>query len=298
MEAAKPAAPASCPVKHGAAWLGANASDGGAAAASACPIRGDSGGAAVGVDPGNMMRAGGERNLPAAMQRMPLDTSRQVSTIPKSDYNPDHQDDTKQLWEYPSPQMFFNAMRRKGYQPSEHDMNMVVAIHNAVNERAWSEVLAWENMHKSSCGQPKLLKFEGRPKDLTPRARLKSWMGYALPFDRHDWTVDRCAANRVSRIHAPRALIVRVLIGLAQVWAAGAIRNRLLQCSWGRSNRGHRHAPGCASSIGQRRCCCGSRAHAVPAVAGLEPGRDECASNSGSQPGRNTFASFVPKTLC
>ena len=103
MEAAKPAAPASCPVKHGAAWLGANASDGGAAAASACPIRGDSGGAAVGVDPGNMMRAGGERNLPAAMQRMPLDTSRQVSTIPKSDYNPDHQDDTKQLWEYPVP---------------------------------------------------------------------------------------------------------------------------------------------------------------------------------------------------
>lgn len=205
MEAAKATPPSSCPVNHGA-WLGSGsgsgsgtgagtgtaASDGASAGASACPVRDGSGSAAVGVDPGNMMKAGGERNLPAPMQKMPLDTTRQTSTIPKSEYNPDHQDGTKNLWEYPSPQMFFNAMRRKGYQPSEQDMNMVVAIHNAVNERAWSEVLAWENLHTSSCGQPKLLKFEGRPKDLTPRARVKSWLGYALPFDRHDWTVDRC----------------------------------------------------------------------------------------------------------
>ena len=199
--------PSSCPVKHGGAWLGGGGGGGDAppAGASACPVRG--GAAAVGVDPGNMMKAGGERNLPAPMQQMPLDTTRQVSTIPKSDYNPDHQDNEKQLWEYPSPQMFFNAMRRKGYQPSEQDMSMVVAIHNAVNERAWSEVLDWENMHKSSCGQPKLLKFEGRPKDITPRARLKSWLGYALPFDRHDWTVDRCAAAARAPVSNRRRLL-------------------------------------------------------------------------------------------
>ncbi len=31
-------------------------------------------------------------------------------------------------------------MKRKGWSPSEHDMQSVVAIHNGVNERAWSEV--------------------------------------------------------------------------------------------------------------------------------------------------------------
>lgn len=41
---------------------------------------------------------------------------------------------------YPSQQMFYNAMRRKGWNPSEDDMQAVVAIHNGVNERAWSEV--------------------------------------------------------------------------------------------------------------------------------------------------------------
>ena len=41
---------------------------------------------------------------------------------------------------YPSEQMFYNAMKRKGWSPSEHDMQSVVAIHNGVNERAWSEV--------------------------------------------------------------------------------------------------------------------------------------------------------------
>ena len=42
---------------------------------------------------------------------------------------------------YPSEQMFFNAMQRKGWRPSEGDMRTVVSIHNAVNERAWAEVI-------------------------------------------------------------------------------------------------------------------------------------------------------------
>jgi hypothetical protein len=35
------------------------------------------------------------------------------------------------VWVYPSQQMFYNAMRRKGWTPSEDDMAAVVAIHNA-----------------------------------------------------------------------------------------------------------------------------------------------------------------------
>lgn len=38
--------------------------------------------------------------------------------------------------------------------------------------------------------EPKLKQFEGRPKDVTPKAFLRGLLGYALPFDRHDWVVD------------------------------------------------------------------------------------------------------------
>jgi cytochrome c heme-lyase len=42
--------------------------------------------------------------------------------------------------------MFFEAMRRKGKlgDAKAADMRMVVPIHNAVNERAWAEIRAWE----------------------------------------------------------------------------------------------------------------------------------------------------------
>mmetsp|Transcript_2943 Transcript_2943/g.7955 ORF Transcript_2943/g.7955 Transcript_2943/m.7955 type:complete len:161 (+) Transcript_2943:196-678(+) len=88
--------------------------------------------------------------------------------------------------------MFFNAMKRKGWKPKEEDMEVVVAIHNTVNERVWEHILHWEELHKSECCEPQLSRFEGRPKDYSPRARMLNWLGYKLPFDRHDWVVDRC----------------------------------------------------------------------------------------------------------
>ena len=47
-------------------------------------------------------------------------------------------------WVYPSEKMFFDAMQRKGYEARERDMKTVVPIHNAVNERAWAQILKWE----------------------------------------------------------------------------------------------------------------------------------------------------------
>uniref|UniRef100_A0A672KDM0 Holocytochrome c-type synthase n=1 Tax=Sinocyclocheilus grahami TaxID=75366 RepID=A0A672KDM0_SINGR len=41
------------------------------------------------------------------------------------------------------------------------------------------------------CG-PSLRRFGGKAKEFSPRARIRHWMGYELPFDRHDWIVDRC----------------------------------------------------------------------------------------------------------
>ncbi|CAO3622843.1 unnamed protein product [Cunninghamella blakesleeana] len=122
---------------------------------------------------------------PLPDQKGHLGKHREISSIPRSESD-------EKLWVYPSEQMFFNAMRRKNWNPKEEDMSTVVPIHNAVNEEAWKRILEWEKLHTTDCNQPKLLKFQGRPKDITPKARIRSWFGYELPFDRHDWTVDRC----------------------------------------------------------------------------------------------------------
>jgi cytochrome c heme-lyase len=136
-----------------------------------------------------------------------LATDREVSTIPRAlpDLPPqpnsraannerDTGSDKKTgNWIYPSEQMFFEAMRRKAFDPSAPDMRTIVPIHNAVNERAWHEIKDWEAGRGSeACGGPKLASFSGLSTSLTPRARWKSLMGYQPPFDRHDWVVDRC----------------------------------------------------------------------------------------------------------
>ncbi|RKP05755.1 cytochrome c/c1 heme-lyase [Thamnocephalis sphaerospora] len=126
---------------------------------------------------------------PAPGQRKLLDTRRELSTIPMAAETGGAGDN---VWVYPSEQMFFNALRRKNWNAREEDMQTIVPIHNAVNERAWREILKWEQMHKTECGQPKLVRFQGRPKDISPKARILGWLGYTLPFDRHDWVVDRC----------------------------------------------------------------------------------------------------------
>ena len=84
-------------------------------------------------------------------------------------------------------------MKRKGWEippGMESAIPHVVHIHNAVNERGWREVLKWENERGNDT--PRLVKFIGRPKDLSPRARFYSmlWLRNE-PFDRHDWIVDR-----------------------------------------------------------------------------------------------------------
>lgn len=86
----------------------------------------------------NMPKVSQQNSLPD--QKMPLDKQRETSTIPRA-----NSDD--KLWVYPSEQMFFNAMRRKNWNPEEKDMAVVVPIHNAVNEMAWQKILEWERMH-------------------------------------------------------------------------------------------------------------------------------------------------------
>ena len=84
---------------------------------------------------------------------------------------------------------------------SQKDMDNIIKIHNANNEQAWREVLKW-GKHSSpvsclcsslvytafrECDCPRLRSFKGAADKITPRARIRSWMGYEKPFDRHDW---------------------------------------------------------------------------------------------------------------
>ena len=81
-------------------------------------------------------------------------------------------------WVYPSEYQFFNAMSRKSHKPKAADMPNVVAIHNAVNEKAWEEVLKWEvGMGSEPCGGPKLVSFAGIPTKRTPRALVNIALG-------------------------------------------------------------------------------------------------------------------------
>jgi len=118
-------------------------------------------------------------------------------------------------------------MKRKGWEipkGTELTIPQVVQIHNAVNERGWSEVLKWERIREvlpdgsnsnasasavsasavsasAVVGQePRLVRFIGRPKDLSPRAMFYSmlWLRNE-PFDRHDWFVDRGDGTGVRR---------------------------------------------------------------------------------------------------
>eukprot|EP00743_Colponemidia_sp_Colp-15_P004296 GILK01004634.1.p1 GENE.GILK01004634.1~~GILK01004634.1.p1 ORF type:complete len:262 (+),score=30.70 GILK01004634.1:63-848(+) len=139
------------------------------------------------IDPTNQMPPPQQDPWPG--QKVPLPKERVQSNIRKGG--------TESTWLYPSEQMFFNALKRKGKgdDVSEEDVKVIVAIHNGMNEKTWSNVMDWEKMHASHCADPTLLKFRGRPDELSPKARFMSWFGHPTPFDRHDWVIDRCGTQ-------------------------------------------------------------------------------------------------------
>lgn len=150
---------------------------------SGCPVIGAG---AQALNEKNMMPV--DNNKPVfPEQTKPLDATRVVSSIPNK---------SAENWMYPSPQMFYNAMKRKNWQPAEEDMNAIVAIHNATNERVWSLIRAWEA--EQGCREPRLIRFQGLPKKYSPKARILNLLANKrLPFDRHDWIVERCGKGEV-----------------------------------------------------------------------------------------------------
>ena len=118
-----------------------------------------------------------------------LSRSREISSIPRSSTSPTPPSQSTPIgssegsgsgekWVYPSEEQFFAAMHRKNHKPKSKDMRTIVPIHNAVNEKAWEEVLMWESrMGGEKCGGPRLISFAGRPKDRTPKAWINTALG-------------------------------------------------------------------------------------------------------------------------
>jgi cytochrome c heme-lyase len=173
-----------CPVDHTtrSAWLAANNS-------APHPL-------APETPPSSALSQGASR--PGLLSR--LSNDRVISSIPRASSSPDQpspepslphkankpsytsqdggHEDVNGKWVYPSEQQFFNAMMRKNHNPQARDMRTIVPIHNAVNEKAWEQVLMWEaGMGADRCGGPRLVSFVGRPKERTPKAWIMTALG-------------------------------------------------------------------------------------------------------------------------
>jgi len=85
------------------------------------------------LDPRNHLPVLTQERAPS--QTADLPTERTASSIPR---------DAAGTWEYPSPQQFYNALVRKGFETPENEVETMVQIHNFLNERAWDEVRKWE----------------------------------------------------------------------------------------------------------------------------------------------------------
>lgn len=99
-------------------------------------------------------------------------------------------------------------MLRKGYTDTDVTaVESMVSIHNFLNEGAWAEIVEWEQRFARGlykgwqvCKrgeahvteeldrhwdgtkiEPSLIRFQGRPKDLTPKATMLQVLGWIYP---------------------------------------------------------------------------------------------------------------------
>lgn len=172
-----------CPVDHGS-FVHSAASESGGAGADKCPVEHgarSTWGGLLGSSSSSSASSSTSASASASASSSSstsllghLPTAREISSIPRAD---------GEKWVYPSEAQFFAAMERKQHNPRAQDMRVVVPIHNAVNERAWGEVLNWERgWGGDKCGGVKLVSFKGRPKDRTPKAWLKTLLGCVSCF--------------------------------------------------------------------------------------------------------------------
>ncbi|XP_074858902.1 holocytochrome c-type synthase isoform X2 [Carettochelys insculpta] len=126
-----------------------------------CPMKSRTSQIKDDIDPRNRMPP--PNQIPSPDQPFPLSTAREESSIPRARSN--------QKWVYPSEQMFWNAMLRKGWMWKDDDINPkdmsnIIKIHNQNNEQAWKEILKWEALHAVYTSGPRNIPWQDDPEGM------------------------------------------------------------------------------------------------------------------------------------
>jgi cytochrome c heme-lyase len=113
------------------------------------------------------------------------------SAIPASSHQGNSSDGSS--WLNPSANQLYRALARKNKSIEPHDALAVANIHQVVTDNTWLAIMEYESRYSAQCKEPKLLRFYGMDGVYSAKAKLMNWLRFSpLPFDRHDWIVDRC----------------------------------------------------------------------------------------------------------
>eukprot|EP00467_Chlorarachnion_reptans_P013824 CAMPEP_0114525624 /NCGR_PEP_ID=MMETSP0109-20121206/22536_1 /TAXON_ID=29199 /ORGANISM="Chlorarachnion reptans, Strain CCCM449" /LENGTH=227 /DNA_ID=CAMNT_0001707243 /DNA_START=112 /DNA_END=795 /DNA_ORIENTATION=- len=100
-------------------------------------------------------------------------------------------------WLNPSANQLYRALNRKKKPIDKEDSPSVAHVHTLVTDQSWRQILEYEALHKDECPNPSLARFQGKDGIYSLKAKFLNFFGVPLPFDRHDWTVDRCGKEIV-----------------------------------------------------------------------------------------------------
>eukprot|EP00042_Codosiga_hollandica_P020768 m.69080 g.69080 ORF g.69080 m.69080 type:complete len:195 (-) comp50034_c0_seq1:1142-1726(-) len=95
-------------------------------------------------------------------------------------------------WLNPSANQLHRALQRKDKPIEQADALAVAHMHEMITNGTWDAILEYEAFHAEQCDNPRLSRFHGMDGRYSPKARIMNLFGVNLPYDRHDWIVDRC----------------------------------------------------------------------------------------------------------
>jgi hypothetical protein len=107
-------------------------------AAHGCPYQGQTSSAEALNPNTNLPNANVLQKSSSEDESVNLAADRTASSIPRSDSQ------QKSTWLYPSPRMFYNALKRKGYETRPEDIHAMLHVHNFLNEQVWEQIRQWE----------------------------------------------------------------------------------------------------------------------------------------------------------
>jgi len=97
-----------------------------------------------------------------------------------------------QRWLNPSANQLYRSFMRKDKPIDQEDSPSVAVVHEAVTTQSWEQIMEYEQFHKGTCSNPSLARFQGMYGIPTMKSRFMGTFFGVKPYDRHDWTVDRC----------------------------------------------------------------------------------------------------------